>query len=234
MHKGYILAIATFVVCMLNIAYVAPGFATELLWLGNGSAMVTPQQVAGNGALTFGNLKSFLGSEIAVLCTVAEDDEVGPGAEGKVSEFLNSSKETIELGVNELACVNVKNCPIPHAAVLNVPWKETLELMGTPEEPLFLNVASAITGEPGWEIDCMEPLVGLVEESCFGPFSFNVENDPGEEDVLESLTVSELEKEGLLQYCSSDREYTGFITTNEDGPLLDQLRAGGALAVSYE
>jgi hypothetical protein len=233
MKMGHLLAIAAFVVVVFNVVQVAPGSATEMLWLKNGTTMVTPQQLESNGEFTIGNLKTILG-EIAVLCTYFSDDEVGPGAEGKVNEFLNSSKESVELGGHELVCTNVKNCPTPRAAPLNVPWNETLELMGTPGEPLFLNIYSAITGEPGWEIDCTEPLVGLVEESCFGPFSSNIENDPGEEDVLGSMSVSELEKEGLLLYCSSDREYTGFITTNEDGPLLVELAAGGTLAVSYE
>jgi hypothetical protein len=76
--------------------------------------------------------------------------------------------------------------------------------------------------------------VGLVEEICFGTFSSNIENDPGEEDVLESLSVSEQQAEGLLLFCSSNREDTGFITTNEDGPQLVNLVLTGTLAVSYE
>jgi hypothetical protein len=153
MHKRHLLMITAFVVFVFNVVYVAPGFATEILWLKNGTTMVTSQQIEGNGEMTIGNLKSFLGGEIAVLCAFTEEDEVGPGAEGKVNEFLNSSKEHVELGGHEILCVNVKNCPTPHAALLNVPWKDTLELMGTAGEPLFLNIYSAITGEPGFEID---------------------------------------------------------------------------------
>jgi hypothetical protein len=236
MRTGHLLAIATFVAIIFNVVYVTPGSATEILWLKNGNPIVASQFAETEGEITIGNLKTVLGED-AVLCSLFFDMSggIGPGAKGEISGVLTSAGIETELGETELTCVNVKNCPSPHVVGFNLPWVTKLELMGTETEPLFLEIYTGKTGSPGWEIDCLQPLLGLEEESCTGEFSSNVENDPGEEDVLESFSVSEQETEGLLLTCSGNREKTGFITTNEDGPVLTKLvDMGQALAVSYE
>jgi hypothetical protein len=160
MKKRHLLAMTAFVVFLFNIVYVAPGFATEILWLNSGNPIATPQFDESNGEITIGNLKTALG-EAAVLCSVFFDSTVGPGGKDEVSEVLNLSGQDIALGARELLCVNVKNCPSPRVVAFNLPWVTKLELMGTEAQPLFLDLYSTTTGGPGWEIDCTQPVIGL-------------------------------------------------------------------------
>lgn len=216
----------------ISLTAVASASALEALWLKNGESIATAQAVETEGELELGNSKSVVG-EVAVLCSGAFAGTAGPNAADEITAVLNLAKEEIVLGGKELVCTNVKNCPSPLVWPEHLPWLTVLELMGTETSPLFLDLFFAgPNGLPGWTVDCSEPLIGLVEETCEGETSADLENDVAENDVLGSFNRAELEAEGLQATCKGEK--TGFIDSTNDGPGLTFLVGGGTLAVSED
>jgi hypothetical protein len=232
MRKTHVFGLIMFAVFAFSVM-VASASAATLQWLAAGKPITTPQLFDSVGTIEGGNEKAIAGFKIAILCTGSFDGTVGPGVEGMITEVLDTSEKTIVLGTNEIACINDKSCPSALVAPVNLPWLTRLELMGTEAEPLFLGVAeNGGKGEPGWEVMCEEPLIGLVEETCTAVAtkaagSVNLENDPAENDVLGTIVL----EEGLL--CSGTNEETGYVSTGTE-PTLILLTSGEPLAVSYE
>jgi hypothetical protein len=232
MKKTHVFGFMVFAVFAFSVMMAASASAATLQWLANSKPITTPQLADITGTLELGNEKAIAGFKIAVLCIGSFDGTVGPGAEDMITEVLDTAEKTVVLGTNEIACTNDKSCPSALAAPVNLPWLTRLELMGTEAEPLFLDVLeNGGKGEPGWEVMCEEPLIGLVEETCTAvpakPGSADLENDPAENDVLGTFVLEE------IALCTGTNEETGFVSTGTE-PGLILLISGEALAVSYE
>jgi hypothetical protein len=232
MKKTHVFGLMVFAVVVFSVMVAASASAATLQWLDNGKPITTPQLADVTGTVEIGNEHAVAGFKVSILCTFESDGTVGPGAEGLATEFLDSSEKRVELGVDEPVCTNDSSCPKPSVVPAHLPWLVRIELMGTEAEPLFLDVAeNGGKGEPGWEIMCEEPLIGLVEETCTSVpaklGSADLENDPAENDVLGTVVLEE------ITLCSGTNEETGFVSTGTE-PGLILLVSGEALSVSYE
>jgi hypothetical protein len=232
MKKTHALGLIAFAVFAFSAMMAASAFAATLQWLEGGKAMTGPQLFqtvkTTEDAITDAD---GTGLTIIMSCSWIEDGVIGPGLQRTVTEVLSLAAGKITLS-SLLSCTNIMSCPSPQAAPADLPWLARLELMGTEAEPLFLDVLeNGGQGEPGWELMCEEPLIGLVEDTCTNvatkPIGSNLENDAAENDVLETLVLEEI----LL--CAGTGTETGSISTGAE-PGLISLTGGGSLSVSYE
>jgi hypothetical protein len=229
MRKIHVLSVALVATLAFGAMNAAFASAATLQWLAGGVKITEPLASETVGELEFVDTSTIIGTEVGLLCSGIFDGTVGPGTEDMLAELLNLSKEKIELGVRLITCTVTKGtCGTATVAFENLPWLTELELMGTEAEPLFLDkILTGGKGEPGFLLHCTSPL--SFEEACLGAASSDLENDPLESDVLGGFIGKE-----LVGKCNSKTTATGFISTENDGPLLWTLVNKEPLSVSYE
>jgi hypothetical protein len=236
MKKIHLIGLALFAVFAFSAVSVATASATELLWLVDGEPITAeggePSET--EGELELSDLKTALGVA-KVLCSGLFVGTVGPGAHDLITGVLNLNSEPIangDLTGLALDCTNDGNCPSPLVWPENLPWSTTLELMGSELEPLFLDLFSEDGfGLPAWEVDCTEPLIGLLEDLCEGETSVDLENMPEENDVLGTFNAAELEAEGLNATCTLGGAGSGVVNSPAAGLIFV---VGKVLSVSYD
>jgi hypothetical protein len=233
MKKSHVFGCMVFAVVAFSVMMAASAFAATLQWLANGKPIATPQSASTIITLEIGNETAIAGFKLKALCVGTLDGTVGPGGEDMITEVLERGNK-IELGDKEMNCINDDSCPSPLVSPIHLPWLTHLELMGTEAAPLVLDVyENGGKGEPGWELMCEEPLIGLIEETCESVaatgklMTADLENDPAENDVLGTIALEEI----LL--CSGNDAETGYVSTHSE-PFLFLLLSGEPSAVSYE
>jgi hypothetical protein len=230
MKLNYCLRSMLFVTLAILVGAMAVASASDatLRWLASGVAITTAEPSLSVGEIELVNLKTLINTESAILCSVKFVGTVGPGIEDTITEVLDLSGNLITLE-KRIVCTNVKGCPKPELAFLDLPWLTELELTGTEAEPLFLDkILNGGKGEPGYEIHC--EVIGLpFEEACLGPGGSKLTNDISEGDVL---LIFELQ-ETLI--CTNQTLATAEIRTGAgDEEMLITLTSGLALSSSYE
>jgi len=237
MRKIHVFAVAALAVFAFGVVAASASAAT-LQWLEGGVAMAAASASETTGEILLRNTNGGgIGLNVEVLCSGTFDGSVGPGIQDQITEVLDLNKVQVTL-TNLLACTDENgNCGSPLVAAVNLPWLTELELMGTEAAPLFLDVLkpgngnTGTAGNPGWEIDCTT-IFGLVEETCTGEVGSDLENMPGENDVLGTFSEAEIVAEGAQALCSGGGGKTGTVNTDEAGLIF--LTNGKPLAVSYE
>jgi hypothetical protein len=146
------------------------------LWLRNGVEITTELTTESTGEL----LLEDTASGVALLCSRILDGWVGPNSLDWVSEALTlgglAVKELVE--TEAIECTRqAGTCESPLVWPKNLPWETEVELWET-ETALFGGLTSGFAvlilphaggGNPGWEVDCLVPLLGLVEDLCTAP-----------------------------------------------------------------
>jgi hypothetical protein len=227
MKKTHVLGLAVLAVFAFSAVAASSASAATVEWLKNGAAITSPEPSETTGSLELGNTSGLgTGTKVAVLCDGKFFGTVGPGAQDTITSVLGLSGESGTLTSEIVSCVNNENCPSPSVAADNLPWLTELREPKAGEVLDFL--LNGGKGEPGWEVMCIVPIIGLVEEACTSSNANNqarslLANDAGEGDVLGVFIKTENEK-----FLCKGQE-TGFVNTAFDGPGLITLTGGGKI-----
>lgn len=222
MKKMHIWGLALAAVFAFSAVVVASAFAEEPVWLLDSAKVTAVSPVETTGELTLTELEGPLGVHAGVLCSGILDGTIGLKGTNEVTKVLTLAKTETESLVEgkEIACANVENCSggTPLVWAEKLPWDSQLVLSGTAITDVTLNAA--------YEVDCVNSLVGLLEDLCEQAETIaTLTNNTTEGDVTGTITSENL---GL---CTLSGKLSGDIVT--DSPALT-FQTGHTLAVSEE
>lgn len=200
-------------VAVFAVSVVASASASAHEWKIGGNPITTATSVKSKSTLELEDTKE----KVRVKCSGFDKGTVGPGA-GDVVEKVTAD----EAGTNNtITCSFVARglceaSPAPTAVAVHLPWKTTIETVGTETRDV---ITADGAGEPGWAVTCKAPLLGNITDTCTA-----ATGNTAMTNVTGGVNLT-FDKNSPKANCSRGGTGTGLV----EGPDLVESPGGGVL-----